>query len=235
MGSNRAPDESPAHPVRLDAYRIDVAEVSIAEFEAFVAASGYERAENWSDAGRAWLDAHPGGAGATLRASGRAAEHPVVAVTWFEAEAFCKARGGALPTEAQWEYAACGGRGTRYTWGDTEDFGAAWFGEGKTGQLTSVHTRAVHEEGAGTEAPNGIRHTAGNVWEWTQDSYDAGYYADKHSDNPVNDRPGTWRTARGGAFDNLPSYCTCTHREPMRPAEPRLTVGFRCAYPANSP
>ncbi len=234
MGSDRAPDESPAHEVGLSSYRIDATEVSVGDYEQFVAAGGYADAAHWSEAGRVWLAEHPEGAGAALRASGRGADHPVVAVTWFEAEAYCHWRGGALPTEAQWEYAACGGRGTRYAWGDTEDFGAAWFGEGKTGQLTGVHTRAVTDEVAGIAAPNGIRHTAGNVWEWTADAYDSRAYDDAPAGvkDPVGNSATPWRTVRGGAFDNLPSYCTCTHREPALPEAPRLTIGFRCAYAA---
>lgn len=232
MGSDRAPDESPAHEVKLDAFRIDANEVSIAEYEAFVVASGYGTRELWSAEGWAWVAEHPEGAGAALRASERPGTHPVVAVTWYEAAAYCRWKGGALPTEAQWEYAVCGGRGTRYAWGDTADFAANWFGDGKTGQLTSVRTHGVGEEAPGVTAPNGLFHTAGNVWEWTSDAYDSRFYTDSPASEPRNDGPSPWRTLRGGSYDNLPSYCTCTHREPALPAQARLTAGFRCAYPA---
>ena len=62
------------------------------------------------------------------------------------------------------------------------------------------------------------------------DAYDAAWYGDAPAKDPVNtdDRP--WRTLRGGSYENLPSYCSCTHREPATPADVRLTVGFRCAY-----
>lgn len=232
MGSDRAPDETPAHDVSLQAYRIDTTEVTLADYEAFAAAGGYRTPSLWSADGAAWLSAHPEGAGSTVRSSGRADDHPVVAVTWYEADAYCRWKGGSLPTEAQWEYASCGGRGTRYAWGDADSVEAAWFTEGKTGQLTSVHTRAVAEQDPRAAAPNGLRHTAGNVWEWTADSYHSRYYAESPATDPRNDAATPWRTVRGGGFDNLPSYCTCTHREPALPDEPRLTIGFRCAYPA---
>ncbi len=235
MGSDRAPDETPAHEVSLLGFGIDTTEVSIGEYEAFVAAGAYATPAWWSEAGRLWLEEHPGGQGPALRASGRTPDHPVVAVTWYEADAYCRWKGGALPTEAQWEQAACGGRGTRYAWGDDETRLAAWFTEGKTGQLTGVHTRAVAEEDAGTRAPNGLMHTAGNVWEWTADAYHSRFYEDSPQADPRNTAETPWRTLRGGAFDNLPSYCTCTHREPALPAQPRLTAGFRCAYPGAGP
>ena len=235
MGSDRAPDESPGHDVALSAYRIDAEEVSVAAYAAFVAAGGYTDSRHWSPEGQQWLAAHPEGAGAGLRSSDRSGEHPVVAVTWYEADAYCRWKGGSLPTEAQWEYAACGGRGTRYPWGDDEQIDAAWFTEGKTGQLTSVNTRPVNREDARATSPHGLRHAVGTVWEWTLDSYHSAFYAKSSPQNPRNDEATPWRTLRGGGFDNLPSYCTCTHREPALPAEPRLTTGFRCAYPAEGP
>lgn len=231
MGSGRAPDERPVRDVTLSAYRIDRTEVSIEAFEAFVAAGAYRDPKWWSTAGWAWAEAHPVGADATVRAAGRAGDHPVVAVTWWEADAYCRWKGGALPTEAQWEHAACDDAGGRYPWGDDEDFAAAWYKEGKHGQIEAVKTMAVTAQDAALASPFGLLHAAGNVWEWTADAYDARWYADAPSTDPVNaaDRP--WRAARGGSFVNLPSYCSCTHREPVAPDEVRLTMGFRCAYP----
>jgi formylglycine-generating enzyme required for sulfatase activity len=230
QGGGRAPDESPVREVALSAYRIDTTEVSIGEFEAFVAAGGFRQAALWSPAGQEWLRAHPEGAGAKVRASQRPADHPVVAVTWYEADAYCRWRGGALPTEAQWERAACAAD-ARYPWGDAEDFGAVWYSEGKFGQITGVATRAVHDQAESLRSPVGLLHAAGNVWEWTQDAYDARYYADAPSSDPVNTASRPWKALRGGSFANLASSCTCTHREPAAPEVPRLTTGFRCAYP----
>ncbi|MES2644143.1 MAG: SUMF1/EgtB/PvdO family nonheme iron enzyme [Myxococcota bacterium] len=231
MGSGRAPDERPVRDVTLSAYRIDRAEVSLAAFEAFVAAGAYTNAAWWAPEGWAWAGEHPGGAGATIRASGRPGDHPVVAVTWWEADAYCRWKGGALPTEAQWEHAACDDGGGRYPWGDDEDFAAAWFNEGRHGQIASVKTQPVAEQDSALASPFGLVHAAGNVWEWTADSYDARWYAEAPVQDPVNTQARPWRTARGGSYANLPSYCGCTHREPVAPAEVRLTMGFRCAYP----
>lgn len=230
MGGGKSPDERPARDVTVRAFRIDATEVSVAAFERFVAAGGYTDARWWPEAGRAWLAEHPEGAGAALRASDRAGEHPVVAVTWYEADAYCRWRGGALPTEAQWERAACA-PGARYPWGDEQNFDAVWYGGGKFGQVASVATHAVHDQAPALRSPFGLLHAAGNVWEWTADAYDANFYAEAPATDPVNTADRPWRTLRGGSFMNLPSYCSCTHREPAAPDVARLTAGFRCAYP----
>lgn len=231
QGGGRAPDEKPIRTVALGAYRIDATEVSVGAYEAFVATGAYTVETLWSPEGWTWARAHPDGAGPGVRRSDRTADHPVVAVTWYEADAYCRWAGGSLPTEAQWEHASCKGDGTRYAWGDGEDFDAAWFGEGKFGQLTSVNTRAVGVESERLRSPFGLLHTAGNVWEWTSDWYDAHTYRAGDATDPTGPAEGSWRALRGGSYMNLPSYCTCTHREPARPDDVRLTVGFRCASP----
>jgi formylglycine-generating enzyme required for sulfatase activity len=237
QGSGRAADE-PLRQVALSAYRIDRTEVSIREFEAFATAGGYSNSALWSKDAATWLSGHPNGAGPELRASGRDGDHPVVAVTWYEADAYCRWRGGSLPTEAQWEHAACGNGGTRYPWGDSEEVDAPWYAEGKFGHVTSVHTRPVGQQDKGLEGPFGLLFAAGNVWEWTQDWYHRDAYTpssanrDTPATDPVGPTSGTWKTMRGGAYMNLPSYCSCSHREPARPDRLALTTGFRCAYPA---
>jgi sulfatase modifying factor 1 len=231
QGGGRAPDERPVRQVTLSAYRIDTTEVSVADYEAFVAAGGYRDARWWSAAARDWLEARPDGAGSALRASGRTGDHPVVAVTWYEADAYCRWKGGSLPTEAQWEHAACGDGGRRYPWGDGEDFGAVWYKDGKFGQVTSVATQPVARQDTALASPFGLLHTAGNVWEWTADAYEAEWYAEAPARDPRNDADRPWKTLRGGSYMNLPSYCSCTHREPAPPDDVRLTAGFRCAYP----
>jgi iron(II)-dependent oxidoreductase len=230
-GGGRAPDETPVREVTLSAYRIDRTEVSLAAFEAFVAAGGYRDTRWWSPEGLAWLREHPEGAGARVRAAGRTPEHPVVAVTWYEADAYCRSKGGSLPTEAQWEHASCHDDHSRYPWGDDEDFSASWYKEGKWAQVDGVKTEPAAVQDPALASPFGLVHAAGNVWEWTADTYRADAYEAGAATDPVSTVASPWRTLRGGSFLNLPSYCTCTHREPAQPAEVRLTAGFRCAYP----
>jgi formylglycine-generating enzyme required for sulfatase activity len=233
QGSGRASDE-PLRTVHLSAYALDRAEVSIGEFERFVAA-GWSDPQWWSEDGLAWLESRPFGAGAKNRAAGRGPEHPVVAVTYWEAEAYCAWRGGSLPTEAQWEHAACGQGGQRFPWGEDEERDVVWYAGGKFGHLSNVRTSPAAESATGTQTAAGLHHMAGNVWEWTADVY----HRDGTSGGPVTDPTGPvegpWRVLRGGSYMNLPSYCTCTHREPARPNREAFTTGFRCAYPSTSP
>jgi formylglycine-generating enzyme required for sulfatase activity len=231
QGSPLEPD-APQRTVQLSAFRIARTEVSVAEFERFVADGGYSSARWWSEAGDTWRSANPHGAGAEVRAAGRAATHPVVGVTYFEAEAYCAWAGGRLPTEAEWERAACGTDGRRYPWGDSEAEAARWYAGGKFGSLTKVDTAPVEEQDAQLLGPDGLAHMAGNVWEWTADRYHATAWGGTGTADPRSTANTPWHTLRGGSFMNLPSYCSCRHREPARPDRVALTVGFRCVWEA---
>ena len=233
QGQAGLPD-APPREVTLSAFRIDRTEVSVADFEAFVAAGGFTTPSLWSEEGQAWLASHPEGAGAEQRAAGREGTHPVVAVTWFEAEAYCRWRGGSLPTEAQWERATCGDGERRFPWGEgEEEVDVAWYSGGKFGHLESIRTVPVEEAGEGTAGPFGLVHGVGNVWEWTADGYHRESWAEgAAATDPVGRSDTPWRTLRGGSYMNLPSYCTCAHREPARPDRVAFTTGFRCAYPS---
>lgn len=229
LGHAGHPD-SPVRRVTVSAFRIQKSEVSIAEFEAFVAAGGYRQPELWTPEGRAWLAAHPEGAGAVDRAAGRSSDHPVVAVTWYEADAFCRWAGGALPTEAQWEYAACGGDGRLYPWGEDPKVNAeAMEGKPRT-PVDDIGTLPVDQHRPGALGPFGLLHASGNVWEWTSGWYRADA-AGMAGEDPTGPSTGTWRTLRGGSFLNMLSYTTCAHREPARPDRVAYTTGFRCAFP----
>ncbi len=211
-GSARAPDEQPIQSVQLSAFRIDRSEVSISAFEAFI------QATNGDTSRRA------------LRQSGRSDNHPVVAVTWSEADAYCRWRGGGLPTEAQWERAACGDNGGPYPWGTRGRRSAQWSERSDPNAVLKVETLPVDSD---PNAPaGGANHFAGNVWEWTADWYHRSTYVEEVRPDPAGPGTGQWRVIRGGSFANLPSYCTCSHREPAQPEQVRLTTGFRCAYPA---
>jgi formylglycine-generating enzyme required for sulfatase activity len=115
------PSERPKHLVRIThGYWIDKYEVTYAAFQAFVADSGYCRTEYWSDEGKAWLAKQ--NPTAVPFATGReAANQPRVNITWYEAEAYAHWRGGRLPTEAEWEFAARSPHSFIYPWGNIYD------------------------------------------------------------------------------------------------------------------
>ncbi len=133
-GAAGLPDNAPHHVV-LEAFFLDRTEVSVAAFEDF-ARQGWRDPALWSAEGLAWREAHPDGAGAANRQAGRPSDHPVVAVSFYEAEAYCRWMGGRLPTEAEWERAACGGEGGPYPWGDDATVAAAWYDGGNMARST---------------------------------------------------------------------------------------------------
>ena len=186
----------------VPAFAVDRHEVRISDFESFVAGGGYTARAHWSDDGWAWAQDNKGGVGVDHRRADRTPEHPVVAVTYFEAEAYCAFRGGRLPTEAEWSLAVCGPEGV-----DIED--ARWYAGSKYGLVEGVNTVTTGPP----QGPNQLQNGAGNVWEWTS--------------SDLGDR---WKVLKGGSYANLPSYCTCSHREPRAPADAAYTTGFRCAY-----
>ena len=226
-GSERAPDEMPVRTISLQAFYIDKTEVSIDAFEHFVR-TAWSDASVWSEEGRVWRDVNGRGAGRDVRQAGRPGTHPVVAVSWFEADAFCRWKGGQLPTEAQWERAACDGGDGPFPWGEEELDGVRWSTKTHTAGVLRVNTAPVSDDA--TPSPTGLRHMIGNVWEWTADWYHREGYASGLDTDPTGPEAGQWKSIRGGSFSNLPSYSTCTHREPAAPGDVRLTTGFRCVY-----
>jgi serine/threonine-protein kinase len=215
MGSVDGPaDEQPPHEVVLDPYYIDQFEVTNGRYQACVQAG-------------ACLP--PASAGSFTRAayfgSPEYVDHPVVAVTWDQAVAFCAWDGGKrLPTEAEWEFAARGDDGRRFPWGNDFDPSRLPAGEGDT-------TRAgTYPAGA---SPYGVHDLAGNVLEWTADFYEPLYYIESVSENPPGPEFGDERVLRGGSFGNPEGqFYTTTRRYHLRPDYADVDVGFRCARDA---
>ena len=119
-------------------------------------------------------------------------DHPIVRITWEEAKVSCERVGGRLPSEAEWEYAARGGKeDLKYPWGDEISHFRANY-EGKKGGTTPVGSYEANGFG--------LYDMAGNVWEWCADWFDKSYYGSSPEKDPPGPAGGTVRVLRGGSW-----------------------------------
>jgi len=159
-------------------------------------------------------------------------DDPIVNVSWDEAVAFCAWVGGRLPTEAEWEYAARGGRdGWRYPWGNAISHEHANYGKDECcGGYASGRDRWENVSPVRSFDANGygLYDMAGNVYEWVADWYAADYYTKPPAVDPAGPDSGTERVLRGGSWGSYPRYLRVSFREKRKPAG-REYFGFRCA------
>jgi len=236
MGSNdpeAGNDEQPVHRVYVDAFYMDVHEVTNLEYKRFVLKNPQwqkdriPRSLHDGDYLRHWNGTdYPRGK----------ADHPVVFVSWYGAMAYAHWVGKRLPTEAEWEKAARGGdEGLKYPWGNTITPVRANYGNNVR------DTRAV-----GSYAANGygLRDMAGNVWEWCLDAYDGDFYFSSPDRNPLSDvntlgnlalivddytNVKSSRVLRGGSWNDGPQYLRAANRIGSPPSYSLVNYfGFRC-------
>jgi len=206
-------DEKPAHRVTLSrGFWMKTTEVTVGEYRVFAQATGRG------------MPSSPG--------FSQSDDHPVVKVDWNDAEAYCRWAGGRLPSEAEWEYAARGGReGLIYPWGNGISHENANYGKDECcGGLAQGRDRWVNTSPVGSFAPNGfgLYDMAGNVWEWCADWYDESYYASSPSTDPRGPSSGTRRVLRGGSWGNTPWWMRVSYRRRIDPSNRDDHIGFRC-------
>jgi formylglycine-generating enzyme required for sulfatase activity len=171
---------------------------------------------------------------------------PVVNVTWNDADRFCdwlKQKSGKavrLPTEAEWEYACRAGTTTRfYSGNDAETLAEVGnLADGTFKKQFPKETAIEAEDGyvftapMGRFKPNkiGLFDMHGNVWEWCQDWYDEGYYANSPRRDPQGPNNGTHRVLRGGTWYTPPRYCRAAYRGGETPASCNDDHGFRVEF-----
>ncbi len=211
MGQNAQPPHGPPHKVRISRpYYLGAHEVTVGQFRAFVRAIG-QQVEPLPD-GPSWQA--PGWV--------QSDDHPVVAVSYDDAVAFCRwlskkeGRTYRLPTEAEWERAAQANRA---------DAGPppSWAANHREAGLGKPVPIGCYPAGA-----LGLCNLAGNVAEWCADWYDPAYYKDSPAEDPSGppEPPADPRhVTRGGAFDQEPAACTAAYRQGR--AGRHLSVGFR--------
>jgi formylglycine-generating enzyme required for sulfatase activity len=216
------PSEQPAHEVTLTTgYWIDKDEVTNAAFAAFVDAGGYTNQALWSPDGWTWL----GGKDAAhlpLHCQGDVPEHPRMCLTWYEAEAYAAWRGGRLPTEAEWEYAARGPESKVYPWGDT-------FDRDRANVLNSVSPKPVGSYPTGTSWV-GANDMAGNAMEWVSDWLGVDYYATSPATDPTGPATGEVKVEKGGWWGSNEFVARSAYRHyEDPPTYGDKHIGFRVA------
>jgi formylglycine-generating enzyme required for sulfatase activity len=209
--------EQPAHPVQLTkGYWMDRFEVTNEAFAAFAADGGYENSSLWSEAGWVWHDAQT----SLPQTCGEEAEHPVACVSWFEAEAYAAWRGGRLPTDAEWEFAARGPDSRIYPWGNEWDASRA-------NVVDSEGTTAVGLFPGGVSWV-GAHDMSGNVMEWVGDWLTLDYYEDGLMTDPQGPATGRIKIEKGGWWGSNPFVArSAYHHFEDPPGYSDHHIGFR--------
>jgi formylglycine-generating enzyme required for sulfatase activity len=255
-----ADGEGPVRTVTVKPFWIDPYVVSNERFAHFVRATGYAtEAERygWSFVfvgllpadfpptrsvpaapwwrqvtGASWQ--HPEGPASHIR---ERMNHPVVHLSWNDARAYCGWAGLRLPTEAEWEYAACGGlTQQRFPWGNVLEPEGQHRMNIWQGRFPDHNTQA---DGYGGTAPveafppngYGLYNMTGNVWEWCSDWFSADYHQKGSRRNPKGPPFGTQRVMRGGSYLCHESYCfryRVAARSANTPDSSTGNLGFRC-------
>ncbi len=239
-------NEKWAHPVEVSPFEISRAPVTNEQFRSFVEDGAYRRQELWSEGGRQWLDEtgaeHPAYWSRTGgewhqrhfdRTVSLNLHAPVIHVSWYEAEAYCRWAGRRLPTEAEWEMAASAepgatgtaGRKRLYPWGETPPEPRR---ANLDGRLLGPVDVAAFPEG---DSAFGCRQMMGNVWEWCADDF--GPYPGFVRD-PYKEYSEPWfgeqKVQRGGSWATRSRMLRNTWRNFALPDRRDLFVGFRtCA------
>jgi len=204
-------EERPIHRVWVDAFEMAACQVRHRDYEAFLESSGHPPPPHWRDAD--FSDP----------------EQPVVAVSWVESSKYCEwlsrqsGRRYRLPTEAEWERAARGGRESDlYVWGDEPPGAHAEYRRRWGGTVTGPLPVARAEPN-----PYGLFDIGENVHEWCADWFAKNYYARSPERNPTGPDAGERRASRGGSWRHQIKVSRCAARSSIPPQFQYADYGFR--------
>jgi iron(II)-dependent oxidoreductase len=230
MGSDKKVDrvayrsELPQRRVYLDAYEIDKYEVTNLQYLKFILATGRNPQLDWRYDGGNFQE--------TMT------HHPIMHVSWYDADAYCKWAGKRLPTEAEWEKAARGEDGRLNPWGN-QSAGLSRVNFGRTGLSGPVRDRPERlllypplisvDKYDNAVSPYGAFQMMGNVAEWVADWYDQDYYKRAPDRNPKGPATGTQKAFRGGGWMDSTTTMRAAMRNGTDPNTRINWMGFRCA------
>jgi formylglycine-generating enzyme len=204
-------NEQPVHTVTLKTFTIARTETTVLQWKTYCSATGRKMLypPKWG-----WID-----------------DHPMVNVSWDDAVAYCDWMSDKtgkiyrLPTEAEWEYAARGGKsgkGYKFSGSQSLDM-AGWYEDNSGESARSVAQKRPNELG--------LYDMSGNAWEWCKDWYGADYYATSPATNPRGPASGTRRVLRGGGWGYTAADCRVANRNGFTPAGRAGDFGFRVVVP----
>ncbi len=241
--------EGPVHEVTVKSLLMDKTEVTVEQFAQFIEATKYrtdaeklgwsgvfdEKQGKWTKAdGADWR--HPDGPNSTANP-----KHPVVHVSYADAQAYAKWAGKRLPTEAEFEHAARGGKQTKFAWGDElypdgKCMANAWQGMFPLEDTGKDGFKGLAPVGSFPPNAYGLYDITGNVWEWCSDWFDPEYYQHGPKDNPTGPPSGKERVLRGGSWLCAENYCLgyrVAARNHTEPDSGLNNLGFRCVRDTN--
>ena len=200
QSGDRDSNEKPVHHVTLSGYYLGETEVTQALWEAVMGNNPSHHKDS---------------------------DCPVENVSWHDCQSFINklksltGKDFRLPTEAEWEYAARGGRSCGFKYSGSNTAGeVAWFDDNSRGETHPVKGKLPNELG--------IYDMSGNVWEWCQDWI--GKYKSVSQTNPLGPSSGSKRVRRGGGWDSRAWNCRVSERNPSSPDRRNNFLGFRLAF-----
>ena len=186
-------DEKPRHRVTVDSFYMDMYEVTQSQYEKVMG----KNPSHFKNCG---------------------GNCPVESVTWNDAKTYCQKSGKRLPTEAEWEYAARGGKDGEKFYSDVDRI--AWY--------SSNSGSKTHPVGQKQANGYGLYDMSGNVWEWCSDWYGEDYYSSSPANNPAGPSSGKFRVLRGGGWNGYTRGLCASYRGRSAPTSGYYSGGFRC-------